>query len=164
MDGDLDVVLSKYKFSNIEIYPNIRKRGNSIDIYLDYQNVNVCILMNEEDIIYIINATDAPPEDFDNSEITVKYDENFSFEGLLESIYTQIINHPWLRDISREVKSRKKHKKISSICLLCCAISIGFMFLYAYISGDSTINPYVGGLSLGGPLLLAILFDIKSKR
>ena len=164
IDGDLDVILSKYQFSNIKIYPNIGKRGNSISIDLDYQNVNAGILIDEEEVVYIINTADAAPEDFENSEITVKYDENFSLEELLESIHTQMINHPWLRDISQEVKARKKYKKYEWICLLCCGISIGFMFLYAFISGDPTINPYVGGVSLGVPLLLATIFGIKSVK
>ena len=164
IDGDLDVILSKYEFTDTSIHPDITRRGNIVEIDLFYHNITVKFMVDDYELDYYIYAIDAPQEDFENSEITVKYDENFSFEGFLESIYTQMINHPWLRDISREVKTRKKYKKYESICLLCCAISIGLMFLYAFISGDSTINPYVGGLSLGGPLLLAIIFKIKSTK
>ena len=90
-NGELTQLLSKYKFTKIEIFPQISKNGNSIEICLIYQNIAASISLTDGEIEYSIYKLYATSDEINKNTFNLKCNVEFSFEDLLNSIYEKSI-------------------------------------------------------------------------
>lgn len=116
-NGELSKLLSKYKFTNIEIFPKISKRGNSIEMCLTYKNIATNISLTDTEIEYSIYQLYATVNEVDENTFELKCNTEFSFEDLLDSIYKKVINHRNLKDLSVTEKKKKLYDNIANIFL-----------------------------------------------
>lgn len=126
-NGELTQLLSKYKFTNIEIFPQISKNGNSIEMCLTYQNIAANISLTNDEIEYSIYQLYATVDEINKNTFNLKCNVKFSFEDLLNSIYEKMLNHYKLKDLAITTKSKKIYNAISIIFLLVPVIFFGVM-------------------------------------
>ncbi|MBQ7408270.1 MAG: hypothetical protein IJW13_03255 [Clostridia bacterium] len=126
-NGELSQLLSKYKFTNIEIFPQISKNGNSIEMCLTYQNIATNISLTDDEIEYSIYQLYATANEVSENTFKLKCNEEFSFEDLLNSIYEKMLNHYKLKDLSIAAKNKKIYNTVATIFLLVPIIFIGIM-------------------------------------
>ena len=126
-NGELTQLLSKYKFTKIEIFPQISKNGNSIEMCLTYQNIAANISLTDDEIEYSIYQLYATADEINKNTFNLKCSVEFSFEDLLNSIYEKMLNHYKLKELAITTKSKKIYNAISIIFLLVPVIFIGIM-------------------------------------
>lgn len=90
-NDELSQLLSKYKFTNVEIFPQISKNGNSIEMCLTYQNIAANISLTADEIEYSIYQLYATANEVNKNTFNLKYNVEFSFEDLLNSIYEKCL-------------------------------------------------------------------------
>lgn len=162
-NGELFQLLSKYKFANIEIYPKISKKGNAIDMCLTYQNIATNISLTEDEIEYSIYHLYATVNEVNENTFQLKYNEEFSFEDLLNSIYEKMLNHYKLKDLPIPAKSKKIYNTIATILLLVPIIFIGIMVVLVLGFGYSIkLNFWWVLCFIIIPLVIYNFFDRKS--
>ncbi len=85
-NDELSQLLSKYKFTNVEIFPQISKNGNSIEMCLTYQNIVANISLTTDEIEYSIYQLYATANEVNKNTFNLKCNVEFTFEDLLNSI------------------------------------------------------------------------------
>lgn len=128
-NGELHNSLSKYKFTNIEIFPQISKKGNSIEMCLVYQNIATNISLTDDEIEYSIYQLYATANEVNENTFKLKYDAKFSFEDLVNLIYRKMLDHDKLIDLTIKINNKKIYNIISTIFLLVPIIFIGIMLV-----------------------------------
>lgn len=126
-NGELTQLLSKYKFTKIEIFPQISKNGNSIEMCLTYQNIAANISLTDDEIEYSIYQLYATADEINKNTFNLKCNVEFSFEDLLNSIYEKMLNNFKLKYSTNPTKNKKIYNTIATIFLLVPTIFIGIM-------------------------------------
>ena len=126
-NGELSQLLSKYKFTNIEIFPKISKNGNSIEMSLTYQNIAAIISLTDNEIEYSIYQLYATADEVNKNTLNLECSVEFSFEELLNLIYEKMLNHFKLKYSTNPTKNKKIYNTIATIFLLVPTIFIGIM-------------------------------------
>ncbi len=166
LNGELYNLLSQYGFSEIEVFPDILKKGNYVEIFLIYQNIAVNVELTEDEVSYGTYTVGCSAEKVLKNEVCIKYEENFLIKDLIENIFKEIKNNPNLKEISKkEINKKNNYRIISDVCLFLPLIIIGIIALYIFISHKSfSVNPFVGTLFVVIPIVLHIYFYLKSKK
>lgn len=90
VDGNLEKLLDRYNFSNIELYPELNKRGNSFQINFYYFNLMVFINFDDIEIDYGVYLEDMPPLYIDDCFVSLEYDKDFNIENFFEKFYKML--------------------------------------------------------------------------
>lgn len=161
---ELFVFLSKFQFTTIEIFPAISKRENFMEICLSYQNIAVNIVLMQEELEYSIYQFGADIDEVNENTFSIIYDENFSFEELINSIFEKMASHSKLKNISKEKKKKKIYAMISSISLCLPVLVICILALYTFAADkEIKLNGWFS-LVIIIPMITYSIFDVKSKR
>ena len=164
IDGDLNRVLSKYNFTDVEIYANVSDGAHNLEFYFAYQNIAIDIEINEYRVEYRIYPQNVSAEEYDKNISTIGLEDDFSFEEFVNEIYSQVINHPQLKDVSKEKSKKRIYKIVSTVSLLIGIVTALVISLSVLISKESlNLTPWLG-VFLIIMLLLWFIFDIKSNR
>lgn len=126
-NGELTQLLSKYNFTNVEVFPQISKNGKSIEMCLTYQNIAANISLTDDEIEYSIYQLYATADEINKNTFNLKCNVEFSFEDLLNLIYEKMLNHCKLKDLSITAKNKKIYNIIATIFLLVPIIFISIM-------------------------------------
>ena len=126
-NGELSQLLYKYKFTNVEIFPQISKNGNSIEICLTYQNIAANIFFTYDEIEYSIYQLYSTANEVMENTFNLKYNEEFSFENLLNSIHEKMLSHYKLKHLTFLSKNKKIYNTLATIFLIVPTIFIGIM-------------------------------------
>lgn len=90
VDGHLEKLLSNYPFSKIEIYSQIDKKANSLQINFWYYNLVVGIDFCDSSFDHVIYLPCVSPKDFDKSFIKSNYNADFNIEKFFEDFYAML--------------------------------------------------------------------------
>lgn len=157
--------LANYKFSKIEIFPEITKNKPFMEICLIYQNIACNIAVMEDELEYSVYPLYADIDEVNKNTFNIVYKDNFSFDELINEVYNKMINHYKLKDISNHKNKQKIYSLIANICLLFPFISVGSIVVYGYIVDTKIVgNIWWGIFLIVIPLVLHIIFNVKSKK
>lgn len=106
INGDLDILLKKYGFSKIEIFPQIKENANYLQINFCYFHLYVTVEFNEANFDYCIYKANETADAFDKAFKTLDYIDGFNIEKYIDDIYSEIIKLDKLNN--EEKTSRKK--------------------------------------------------------
>ena len=126
-DGELLALLSKYKFTSIEIFPKVSKRGNSLEICLTYQNIAANIVFIETELEYSIYPLYASADKVQNETFELICDSGFVFEEFINAIFEKMTSHRELKTIAEKTKKKNKYKILAGICLAIPGVFFGSM-------------------------------------
>lgn len=150
VSGEMKCLLSVY--DDVDIYPKLSNRDNTIQITYSYNNIHVGIDFFENNYDVVIYHTGIKPNELEKKFIKYYYDEGFDFKFLIESIDEKIKTYPELKDISKLIKKRKNCFLVSRICFLIPVIIISIIALYVAITKET--------IYLGPQFLLVIIIPL----
>ncbi|MBO4988936.1 MAG: hypothetical protein J6D37_01255 [Clostridia bacterium] len=90
LDGELEMVLKRYGFTKIEIFSKIGKRENDLQIYFRYYNFALDIDFSDRAFDYTAYLPGISAEEYENSIIRCNYEKNFSFEGFVARLQSEL--------------------------------------------------------------------------
>lgn len=96
VDGDLEKLFKCYYFSKIELFPELNKKGNLLQIYFYYFNLVVFIQFDDMKIDYTIYLEDMSPSYADDYFVSLEYDKDFNIENFFEKFYKMLQKDPRL--------------------------------------------------------------------
>lgn len=158
IDGDIEKTLSKYNFSKIEIFVDILKKGNFMEIFLYYKNLTISIGITEDLIDYYLS---------DRQHIirhnTICFNEDFELNILIYNLYKEVTYCPQLIDASKVSKKTQITKKLSTIFLLIPISIIIIISIYVlFYKKTLDLNPWFLLLIII-PIIFWFVLDVKSK-
>ena len=151
-EGKVTQLLSKHEFYDIEFFFHIRKFGNDCEIIFKYYNLATNICFSEAGYFYVsypmVKNTDKIAKTFDQRVVYCKYEDGFSLEELLETIFEKLKAHPELV-LGPIPKNRRK---------LYALLSVFFFLLPFVVAGSMALYGFANGISVYGDWWMVILF------
>lgn len=90
LDGSLENLLCNLGFSNIEIFPQIRRRANYLQLNFWYRNLVVDLGFDEEDFDYCVYLPGISAKEFEQGFVKFKYNENFNIEDFFKKFQYEL--------------------------------------------------------------------------
>ena len=163
LSGNIEKLLSKY--AGVGIYPTINKLCKTIQLNYHYHNIYVIINFFEDKYNVVIYNAGINAEELEKLLIDYDYQNNFSFEELINEIDIKIKNHLKLKDTTLIEKKKKLYSTISWISFCLPLFICGNIALYCVITKNSVkVNMWWGIFFIVIPLIVWLIFDVKSKR
>lgn len=167
-EGKVTQLLSKHEFYDIEFFFHIRKFGNDCEIIFKYYNLATNICFSEAGYFYVsypmVKNTDKIAKTFDQRVVYCKYEDGFSLEELLETIFEKLKAHPELV-LGPIPKSRRKlYAILSAFFILLPFIVVGGMALYGLINDVSVYGDWWMAILFLGSVFLGNHFYYKAQK
>jgi len=163
-DGHLEAMLSQYGFSKNEVFFLIKQKHCIAEISLSYHNIMASVSIFDNTMEYFIYSSEETVENIEKDSVTYNNCNINIFKDTLESIFSQMKEHPDLKNTSKIENHKKIYKIISNIFLSIPAIVIGALALYVIIFDESIQLSPCWVILIGASLVAWFVFDVKSKR
>ena len=169
VDGELEAILTKRLFSDIDILPIISKNDKGLEITLNYFNLGATLVFKES---YYEYAVYSPCEILEEESIVeIQYDKEFNVESAIDEIVENIKADKKLNTTNEKTEERLKHEKkkkvykiLARICFIFPFVVIGIITLCVTLSGtELSLGPWFG-VAYILILLLSIFLNYKSHR
>ena len=119
----------------------------------------------EKELEYSIYPLYANINEVDKNTFDVKYDLNFSFEQVIDSIFEKMINHHELKDISGKKRRKKMYETIADIFLIIPVIFFCVMVVLTLgCEASIKLNFWWVFFFVIIPLVIYTFFNGKSKK
>ena len=168
-EGKVTQLLSKHEFYDIEFFFHIRKFGNDCEIIFKYYNLATNICFSEAGYFYVsypmVKNTEKIAKTFDQHVVYCKYEDGFSLEELLETIFEKLKAHPELV-LGPIPKNRRKLYAILSAFFISLPLLVsGSLALYGFVNDTPVYGEFWWVLILFAvPLLLGLHFYYKAQK
>ena len=168
-EGKVTQLLSKHEFYDIEFFFHVRKFGNDCQIIFKYYNLATNICFSEAGYFYVsypmVKNTDKIAKTFDQRLVYCKYEDGFSLEELLETIFEKLKAHPELV-LGPIPKNRRKLYAILSAFFISLPLLVsGSLALYGFVNDTPVYGEFWWVLILFAvPLLLGLHFYWKAQK
>ena len=135
IDGEIERILKTKNYSEIEIYPLINKKGNSMEIYCNYYNLKIIFDFQESVVEYCIYLPRDKASALEKGTIKEFYEYDFEIEQFIEKV-SQKLNGDSRLNINTIVNSKNKQDnifkvlKILLIIISLFAIIVGVLYIY----------------------------------
>ena len=167
-EGKVTQLLSKHEFYDIEFFFHIRKFGNDCEIIFKYYNLATNICFSEAGYFYVsypmVKNTDKIAKTFDQRVVYCKYEDGFSLEELLETIFEKLKAHPELVLGPIPKNRRKLYAILSAFFILLPFIVVGGMALYGLINDVSVYGDLWMEILFLGSVFLGNHFYYKAQK
>ena len=167
-EGKVTQLLSKHEFYDIEFFFHIRKFGNDCEIIFKYYNLATNICFSEAGYFYVsypmVKNTDKIAKTFDQRVVYCKYEDGFSLEELLETIFEKLKAHPELVLGPIPKNRRKLYAILSAFFILLPFIVVGGMALYGLINDVSVYGDWWMAILFLGSVFLGNHFYYKAQK
>lgn len=90
VNGYLKKILESYKFTKINIYPQIGRKGNYLQIECFFYNLTIDIGFDENCYDYIVYLPGISAEEFDKGVTIKEYSNDFNVESFFENFYNML--------------------------------------------------------------------------
>ncbi len=123
VDGNIAQWLGESHLNNVEMFAHISNKGNALQISATYYNMFVNVELVADKAAYSVTVAGITAEQFEQSFVTVPYDDGFDMQQLLDNV-SQLAYSDSRVNKQQHIEKQAKHKIWRNISRVCIAAMI----------------------------------------